>query len=187
MRHIPSLTQDVYRLLLLALAVGSLVACNSTNEGPPATGAVAPTVAGGAPTASYAGYQDAKLAFTRQSADGIVIATLEDSSWLRFEGPAEQVQANHKAYFEYGYTTFGVTLRARSFTRPTTEQFLLEDSTGARVSSRPVTFKGNLVTVDDRWQYDFDLSFRHTITRDVTWLKLTRISDGEFVEWTFGG
>ena len=54
-----------------------------------------------------------------------------------------------------------------------------------RVSARPVTFKGNLITVDDRWQYEFDIAFRHTVTKDVKWLKLTRVADGEFVEWTF--
>jgi len=176
-----------FPLSLAGLLLLGLAACQSNDEGPPACGVVAPTVAGGGPTAVYANYQEAKLAFTRRSADGIVIATLEDSNWLKFEGTAEDVQANHRGYFEYGYTSFGVTLRAREFSQPTNETFLLEDSRGARVTSRPVTFKGNLVTIDDRWQYDFDISFQHTITREVTWLRLTRVSDGEFVEWTFGG
>lgn len=167
----------------LALAVLLVAACNSNNDGPPATGQVTPTVAGGAATATFPGYQEAKAAFTRGSKDGVVIATLEDAAWLRYEGPAEQVEQNHRAYFEYGYTTFNVVLRAREFTRPTTETFLLEDSSGARVSARPVSFKGNLVTVDDRWQYEFDLAFRHTITKDIAWLKLTRVADGETVEW----
>ncbi|MDA1195332.1 MAG: hypothetical protein O2894_09110 [Planctomycetota bacterium] len=175
----------MHRLACLLVALATLGGCQTDPNAPKATGQVTPTVAGGAAPASYPGYVEARQAFTRQSADGVVIATLEDSAWLRFEGPPEQVEANHRAYFEYGYTAFAVVLRARSFTRPTTEEFLLEDSTGRRVAARPVGFKGNLITVDDRWQYEFDLAFQHTISRDVTWLKLTRISDGEFVEWTF--
>ncbi len=171
------------RVLCLAAAAVFFAACNSNDEGPPATGQVTPTVAGGGPTASFPGYMEAREAFTRGSADGVVIATLEDAAWLKFEGPPDEVEANHKAYFEYGYTAFAVVLRAREFTRPTTETFILEDSTGGRVSARPVSFKGNLTTVGDRWQYEFDLAFRHTITKDLQWLKLTRVSDGEFVEW----
>ena len=175
------------RVPALALATAALFAClpacQSGPKGPPATGQVTPTVAGGAPTATYDGYQAAKEAFTRGSKDGVLIATLEDAAWLRFEGPPDEVEANHRAYFEYGYTAFAVVLRARDFTRPTTETFLLEDSSGARVSARPHSFKGNMTMVDDRWQYDFDLAFRHTITKDTQWIKLTRVSDGEFVEW----
>lgn len=179
MRHAPLL-----RISSLLLLVSSLAACNSNESGPPTTGNVTPTVAGGSATTGFAGYQEAKEAFTRGSEDGVLIATLEDAAWLRFEGSPEEVQENHKAYFEYGYTSFKVILRAREFTRPTTETFILEDSAGARISARPVTFNGNLITVDDRWQYEFDLAFRHTITRDVQWIKLTRAIDGEYVEWT---
>lgn len=171
------------RVVILAALLACLPACNSNDDGPPATGQVTPTVAGGAPTAAFAGYQEAKEAFTRGSADGILIATLEDAAWLKFEGPPDEVEANHRAYFEYGYTAFNVILRAREFTRPTTETFLLEDNTGQRVNARPITFKGNMTMIDDRWQYEFDLAFRHTITKDTQWLKLTRVSDGEFVEW----
>ena len=171
------------RVACLALFVAFLPACNSNEGGPPSTGQVTPTVAGGGPTTGYANYMEAKQAFTRGSKDGVLIATLEDAAWLRFEGSPEEVEQAHRAYFEYGYTTFQVVLRAREFTRPTTENFVLEDSNGARVNARPISFKGNMTMVDDRWQYDFELAFRHTITKDTRWLKLTRVADGEFVEW----
>lgn len=169
-------------LLLLIVALAT-AACNSNDDGPPATGQVTPTVAGGAPSPGFTDYQTAREAFTRGSPDGVVIATLEDAAWLRYEGPAEEVEKNHRAYFEYGYTTFKVILRAREFTRPTGETFLLEDSQGARVSARPLSFRGNMTTVGDRWQYEFDLAFQHTITKDTQWIRLTRVADRESVEW----
>ena len=167
-------------LALLVLAVG----CTSDESGPPAAGVATPTVAGG-PTPTYVDYGTAREAFTRRSADEVLLATLEDAAWLRFEGDAETVQQNHRAYFEYGYTTFQVTLRAKEYTRPTAETFVLQDDQGARVEGKPVKFQGNLKPVSDRWQFQFELSFQHAITKDTRWLRLTRVMDGSSVEWSF--
>jgi hypothetical protein len=172
----------------IALALLTVLACGC-NSGPapfPASGACTPTCAGGA-TASFAAYKEAKDAFTRMSEDEVLVATLEDAAWLRYEGDPETVQANHRAYFEYGYTTFQVVLRAKEFSQPTKEEFVLEDSAGARVVGRPVTYQGALKPAGDRWEYTFTLSFQHAITSDLRWLKLTRVADGAFVEWTFPG
>ncbi len=166
---------------LLVLAAG----CTSDTGGPPAKGPVTPTVSGGAATPAFTDYASAKEAFTRRSADEVLYATLEDASWLRFEGDAETVQQAHRAYFEYGYTSFKVTLRAREYTRPTQESFVLEDDGGARVTGKPVTFQGSLQLVSDRWEFTFDLSFRHAITADTKWIRLTRVKDGAQVEWSF--
>ncbi len=110
---------------------------------------------------------------------------MEDTSWLKFEGDPDTVQKNHSAYFEYGYTTFQVVLRSRDFTRPTMEAFMLEDGRGARIAGKPISFTGGMRPVNDRWQYTFDLSVNHALGRDVKWVKLTRVSDGESVEWKF--
>ena len=175
MRHFP----------WIAVVVCLLAGCQGDKNAPPAVGPVAPTVAGGGEGATFADYQAGRKAFTRRSESEILEATLEDASWLRFEGSAEDVQARHRAYFEYGYTSFQIVLRAKEFTRPTDEIFILEDSQGARASNKPVSFQGNLTLVQDRWQYTFDLSFQHTITSDTQWLKLTRAVDGSFVQWQF--
>ena len=96
-------------------------------------------------------------------------------------GPHEAV----RAYFDYGYTTFSVVLRAKEYTRPTSEVYLLEDDAGARVQSKPVTFEGSMQLTGDRWEFRFELSFQHAISKDTKWLRLTRVKDGESVEWSF--
>jgi len=100
---------------------------------------------------------------------------------------AEAVQQKHRAYFEYGYTSFKVILRSREYTRPTDEEFLLEDDAGRRVISKPLTFQGSLQLVGDRWQFTFDLSFKHAITRETKWIRLTRVKDDTSIEWRFLG
>ncbi len=171
---------------LSVLALGlTLAACQGGGSNPlPATGAARPTVAGGA-APGYANLADAQRAFTRMSPDGVLIATLEDSAWIRFEADPDTATERHRAYFEYGYTTFNVTLRSQAFTRPTDETFLLEDSTGARHTASPLRYDSAMTLVDDRYQYTFDLSFKHVITKEVRWLKLIRQADNETVEWTF--
>lgn len=168
-------------LLFLAL----LGACQNGGERLAETsGACAPTCAG-RECASFTNYAEAREAFTRQSKEQVILATLEDAAWLKFEGLPDEVAEKHKAYFDYGYTTFEVVLRAKKFSQPTKEVFVLEDSAGKRVQSKPLTYRGALKRVDDRWMYTFSISFRHTITSDTQWLKLTRMNDGEFVEWQF--
>jgi hypothetical protein len=149
-----------------------------------ATGTCAPTCGGRAP-AAFEDYRKAKAAFTRSSRDGVLNATLEDVAWLRFEGSPDEVEKNHRAYFEYGYTSFQVTLRAHEFTRPTDESFVLQDGRGARIVGKPISFQGGMQTVDDRWQFTFELSFQHALGTDCQWIKLTRVLDGESVEWRF--
>lgn len=168
---------------LLLVAVLSLAACRSAPSGPPPTGWVQPTVAGRSPMV-FSGLQEARAAFTRRSDS--MTAVLEDAAWLRFEGDALCVEANHRAYFEYGYTTFQVELRSREFTRPTQEQFVLEDSTGLRTPGRPVSFKGSPQLVDDRYFSTFVVAFRHVISAELQWIRLSRPADGTWVEWRFG-
>lgn len=172
------------RLLLLTLfALLPLAACRSGPQGPAPTGWIQPTVAG-RPPMQFAGLQEGRAAFTRRSDS--MTATLEDAAWLRFEGEPACVQANHRAYFQYGYTTFQVELRSREFTQPTQEQFVLEDSTGLRTPGRPVQFEGAPTLVDDRYFSSFTIAFRHTISAELQWIRLTRPADGTWVEWRFG-
>ncbi|MDJ0521134.1 MAG: hypothetical protein QNJ90_03570 [Planctomycetota bacterium] len=172
------------RALTILACLVLMAGCTSDGDGAPASGVATPTVAGG-PTPTYTDYATAREAFTRRSDDGVLGATLEDAAWLRFEGDAETVQKAHRAYFDYGYTSFKIILRAKEYTRPTEEVFLLEDDGGARVQGKPVTFTGSMRLVDDRWQFTFDLSFQHAITKDTRWLRLTRVKDNATVEWSF--
>jgi len=168
---------------LLGLLALSLAACRSGPSGPPPTGWVQPTVAGRQPM-EFSGLQEGREAFTRRSDS--MTAVLEDASWLRFEGDPACVEANHRAYFQYGYTTFQVELRSREFTRPTQEQFVLEDSSGLRTPGKPVQFQGSPELVDDRYFSTFTIAFRHTISAELQWIRLTRPLDGTWVEWRFG-
>ena len=170
-------------LLVFLTVLLSLTGCQSGPRGPQPTGWVQPAVAGRTPM-SFRGLQEGRDAFTRRSDS--MTALLEDSSWLRFEGEEACVVANHRAYFEYGYTTFQVELRSREFARPTKEKFILEDSAGARAESTPVSFQGAPLLVDDRYFSTFILAFRHMITADLEWIRLTRPEDGSWVEWRFG-
>ena len=133
---------------------------------------------------TFSTLQEGQAAFTRRSDS--MTALLEDASWLRFEGTPACVQANHRAYFQYGYTTFQIELRSREFTRPTQEQFVLEDSTGLSTPGRPVSFEGAPQLVDDRYFSTFTLAFRHVISAELQWVRLTRPADGTWVEWRFG-
>ena len=175
-------------LLLPALAgcSGGLNMDRGNTSTSPAKGGCVPVCVGGGEVARFADYQAARNAFTRSSAGGILNATLEDVSWLRFEGDPDTVEKNHRAYFEFGYTTFQVILRARDYTRPTEESFILEDSRGARIEGKPISFRGGMKPIDDRWQFTFDVSFQHALGSECRWLRLTRLADGESVEWTFG-
>jgi hypothetical protein len=168
----------------ILLVLGSVLsACQGGREGPLPGGSVAPTVAGTVPSC-FANGQEAMVAFTRRA--GSLTATLEDAAWLRFTGSPEEVEQRHRAYFDYGYTTFQVELRSEDFVQPTRETFLLEDSRGQRVSGCPLEFTTSPTLVDNRYFSAFALSFQHVITADLCWLRLTRTRDGSTVEWTFG-
>ena len=76
----------------------------------------------------------------------------------------EQVQAAHRSYFEYGYTTFQVLLRSKDFTQPSKESYLLEDDRGAQVRTRPISYRSSkLALSNDRFEYTFELSFQHAL------------------------
>jgi len=167
------------RLALLAFA--ALAACNTT----PARGVARPTVEGGC-GAPYAGYEEARAAFTRSQ--GPLTAVLADASWIKLEPDCTCAETRHPEYFE-GLTVFDVTVQSNNFCRPTEEDYLLEDSTGARVTAKPKTFKGDIkrgfgphnVAV-------FKLVFAHAMSKDVRWLRLTRNGpEGGVVEWDFPG
>ena len=170
-------------LLLVLLAILPFSACRSGPAGPGPPGWVQPAVAGRSPM-TFSSLEQGRAAFTRRSDS--MTAILEDASWLRFEGEPACVEANHRAYFMYGYSTFHVELRSREFTRPTQECFVLEDSTGQRTSGKPVMFQGAPELVDDRYFSSFVLAFRHMITAELQWIRLTRPADGTWVEWRFG-
>ena len=170
-------------LVLLLAALLVVPACRSGTTGPQPSGYVLPTVAG-RPVTQYAGLQEARQAFTRSR--GSILAALEDASWLRFEGSPAAVEATHRGYFEYGYTTFDIELRSKTYTQPTGERFVLEDSRGQRVFGQPIAYRGAPELVDDRYFSAFTLSFRHVVTADLTWIRLTREADGSSVEWHFG-
>jgi len=173
-------------VLLLASLLLTLAACQgeeSTN-GLLATGAVTPTVSNGQP-ATFPNYNAAKTAFTRGSENGIITATLKDAAWLRMSGEPNEVMAAHRDYFDQGYTAFEVIFRSIEFIRPTEETFILEDSSGTRLTTKPTRYKSEMTLVADRWHYTFDLAFRHGLSGDLGWIKLIREKDGEFVEWSF--
>jgi hypothetical protein len=172
--------------LLAAAPLLVLVACQNKPPEAPPTGPATPTVAG-RPAPTFTDAVEARRAYTRSTADGTLLATLEDAAWIRLEGDAEKSLEDHRAYFDYGYTTFQVTLRSKAFTQPTSEAFLLEDSAGARLSGQPVSYRGSMTLVADRWQSTFSLSFRHTLTADTKWIRLTRQADGSALTWTFEG
>ncbi len=175
------------RVLWLTLAVGLVAlfgACRGGAAGGVPTGTVKPTVAGSA----GAGFEDpaaARRAFTRSA--GSLTATLEDASWLRFEGAPDAVAKAHRAYFDYGYTTFQVQLSHNDFVQPTSEVFVLEDSTGARQTGKPTAFKGSPVLERGRYVTTFSLSFPHVLTGDIRWIRLSwpRAANGSVLEWRF--
>lgn len=174
------------RILALALppllALG-LTACQGASPYAPKA-PCQPTCSGDSGEA-YADFESGHKAFTRATKDGSLTATLEDVSWLRFGGDEATLLKKHRAYFEQGYTTFEVVLRTKDFTQPTAESFVLEDSRGARLAGRPVTYQAGMGMEQEKFANRFSVSFRHAITRDLAWIRLTRTADGGTLEWIF--
>ena len=172
--------------IVAASAAGwaSLCACSG---GPsyPARGDARPTVEGGS-GAGYADFEAARAAFTRNK--GPLTATLSDVSWIRLEGDRAKAEERHRDYFQ-GLTEIDVTLNTEHFARPTEEDYLLEDSTGARVSACPVSYKGDTAKgFGPKHVANFTVTFPHTMSKNVRWLRLTRQApEGGSVEWTFPG
>ena len=173
------------RIALALVAATLFTACQANRaQGPLPTGNVMPTVAGRAP-APFADAEAAREAFTRRTENEEFAASLEDVAWLRYEGTPEDVEKNHRAYFEEGYTTFQVLMSIEEFTQPTKETFVLEDSSGRRVVSKPVTYRSAMASGRDAFTFTFNLSFQHAVTADTRWLTLTRQADGASLRWDF--
>ena len=172
-----------FPLLVACLALG---ACQSRVQGPGATGAVAPTVAG-RDVAAFDGAAAARDAFTRRTEDESFTATLEDAAWLRYQGPPAEIEKKHRAYFEEGYTTFQVNLLTDRFTQPSKETFVLEDSSGRRITSTPITYKSALGGMSGAYSFNylFSVSFQHSISAQTEWIRLTRQADNQSLEWSF--
>lgn len=164
-------------LAVLALVLGACSAGSSHRK----RGASAATVEGAAP-AAYADAAAAKAAFTR--GDGPMTATLYDVAWIRLEPDPTTAAERYPEYFQ-GYTTVGVSLRTDRFVQPTKETYVLEDSTGARVSTSPERYKGDTLRgFGPKHAADFVLVFPHVLSKDVAWVKLTRVGDGGgTVQW----
>lgn len=170
--------------LLACACVIALAACQGNSPNYRSTGQVTPTVAGG-PAPAYAGYDQARDAFTRTSGDGVLTATLKDAAWIRFEGDPEGALERHRSYFEGVATVFQVVFRPKEHLRVTQEVFILEDSSGLRLTASPKRYEGEMVLVDDRFQFTFDLKYAHAITNDLRWIRLTHQGTGERIEWSF--
>lgn len=168
---------------LLLVTASALAGCQSSSPYLP-KGPCQPTCAG-RDGGGYAAFDEAHKAFTRSTKDGVLTATLEDVAWLRFEGSEDELVKKHRAYFEQGYTTFNVVLRTKDFTQPTAETFVLEDSRGARLTGKPVTYQAGMGMEQERFANRFSISFRHAITSDLAWVRLTRAADGGTLEWVF--
>ncbi len=170
---------------LLALAACAALLSGGCTRGKTfeASGIATPTVAGGG-AAAYQDVEAAKAAFSRTG--GPLTATLEDVAWIRLEPDTHAAPERHPEYFS-GLTTFLVRLETEKFIRPTEQTFLLEDSTGIRVTSKPESYTGDVQGgFGPRWLAEFKLVFPHTMSKDVRWLKLTLEGvGGATVRWDF--
>lgn len=184
----PEPSMKLTTLLGAASALLVAVAVAACNNGPsyPNRGKSQPTVEGGTASAAYPDLAAARSAFTRS--DGGMTATLEDAAWIRYEPDSAAAPDRHPEYFA-GLTTFDVALLTDHFARPTDEDFLLEDSTGMRVTSKPGSYKSDLKTgFGPRNAATFKLVFKHTMSKAVRWLRLSRSGEGGGkVTWEFPG
>ena len=168
--------------LAVALVLAATSAC-ATGSHFKSKGAATPTVAG-APPATFASLEEAKASFSRN--DGPLTALLLDAAWIRLEPDPAQAEERHPEYFA-GYTTFDVSLETQTFSRPTDESFLLEDSTGKSVTSKPERYKGDFSRgFGPKFVSTFKLVFPHAMSKDVRWIRLSR-SAGEkgAMTWDF--
>jgi hypothetical protein len=169
----------------LLLAVACAAAACSSGPRYARGGSVAPTVSGAQPPAapSFSDLAAAKAAFART--DGDMTAVLEDAAWIRLEPDASRAAERHADYAA-GLTSFEVTLKTDTFVRPTDEVYVLTDSTGANVSSRPTSYVGGDEQGGRKQVASFTLSFRHVLDRSVKWVRLTRQGAGtSTVQWDF--
>jgi hypothetical protein len=171
----------------LASVLGALVAvlAAACTASAPARGEARPVVQGGA-AGGYETYEAARAAFTRSQ--GPLTATLSDASWIRLEGDREKAEEAHRNYFA-GLTEMEVVLATGHHATPTQEDYLLEDSAGARLTARPVSYKGDVSKgFGPKHMAVFTLTFPHAMSKDVRWIRLTRQApEGGVVEWSFPG
>lgn len=154
---------------MLGLVVSSLGACSGNSF--KSRGAATPTVAGEALTGATDPVA-ARAAFIRSG--GPLTAVLEDASWIRLEPDPALAEERHPEYSR-GLTVSDVELKANGLVQPTSETYVVEDSTGARVTAKPVSYKGD--TPKDfgpKHCAQCTLVFRHVLSKDCTWLRLTR-------------
>jgi hypothetical protein len=166
------------------LAVVVLAAAAACARGPSydPSGHARPTVSGGQ-AATFPDLAAAKAAFSRT--DGPFTAVLEDASWIRLEPDPDQAEQRHPEYAA-GLTSFEVTVWSDSFVRPTEENYVLTDSTGRSVSAKPTSYRGTSPPGGRAHVANFTLAFRHVLSKDVEWLRLTREgAGGGTVEWRF--
>lgn len=164
----------VVRAMLPWFAAAGLAAGTSgcaTGSQYKSRGTATPTVAG-APAVTYKNLEEARAVFARNA--GPMTAILLDASWIRLEPDPAQAEERHPEYFA-GYTTFDVSLETQTFSRPTDESFLLEDSTGKSVTSKPERYKGDFSRgFGPKFATTFKLVFPHAMSKDVRWIRLSR-------------
>jgi hypothetical protein len=175
-----------HRLLSRATLAGAALAAlaaGACTGGAPARGSARPTVEGGG-DGGYADLAAAKAAFARSS--GPLSAVLLDAAWIRLEPDPSEAESRHPDYFA-GLTSFQVSVMTQDFVRPTDETYLLEDSTGASVTAKPESYRHDVTRgLGPKHATTFDLTFRHAMSKDVRWLRLTRRGPGGgTVEWSF--
>ena len=174
----------VVRDRMRAAAAALLVLAAGCSTGPryAPKGAVAPTVSGGGSNA-YPDLVAAKTAFART--DGPLTAVLEDAAWIRLEPDPTSAAERHPDYVS-GLTSFEVTLKTDTFVRPTEETYVLQDSLGQSVSSKPTAYRGSSEASGRTQVATFTLSFPHVLTKDIEWVRVTRQGvGGGTVQWDF--
>jgi hypothetical protein len=170
------------RRALPVLAAVAVLGAAGCNRGPSydQRATTEPTVAGRS-SASYADFEAAKSAFART--DGPMTAVLEDAAWIRLEPDPGQAEQRHPDYAA-GLTSFEVTLETDAFVRPTDETYVLTDSTGRSVTTRPTSWRGGTTPSGRTQVANFTLAFSHVLTGDLDWIRLTRQgAGGGTVQW----
>ncbi len=170
----------------LTAVLGSAGICGCTSgAGYDKSGSATPTVSGAA-AANYASLDAARKSFSRS--DGPLTAILLDTAWIRLEADPAQAETRYPEYFE-GFTSFEVTLETQTFVRPTDESYLLEDSTGKSVTTKPKAYKGDFQRgLGPKFATTFKLVFPHAMSKDVRWLRLSRTgTEGGKLSWEFPG
>jgi hypothetical protein len=180
---VPSPARSLPGAVVLAALLGLAAPACTRGTVYSRSGALQPTVAG-RPAAAFASLAEARAAFSRSQ--GAMTATLKDAAWIRLEPDPQGAAGRHPSYFE-GLTTFEVQVATDEIVRPTQEGYVLEDSTGGRVTATPERFKTDLGEgFGPRVLTEFTITFPHTLSREMRWIRLTREGPGGgTVTWEF--